>query len=82
MGGATGAGGTSGSPAGGGNSIANDTGSVAQLRRSGCDCDLGQTPADGSGLPFALLGVAFLWRRMRPLRGLRDRHATPPAPRA
>jgi hypothetical protein len=82
MGGATGAGGTSGSPAGGGNSIANDTGSVAQLRRSGCDCDLGQTPTDRSGLPFALLGAAFLWRRLRPLRGLRDRHATPPAPRA
>jgi hypothetical protein len=64
--------GTGGSPDSGGNSIATDTGSVAQLRRSGCDCDLGQTPIDRSGLPFALLGAALLRRRLRPLRGLRS----------
>ena len=65
VGGATGAGGTSGSPAGGGNSIESDTGSVAQLRHSGCDCDLTRTAAGTTGLPFALLGAAFLWRRPR-----------------
>jgi hypothetical protein len=81
-GGGAGAGGASGGPDGGGNSIAPDTGSVTQLHRSGCDCDLAQIPTDSSGLPLALLGGAFLWRRPRPLRGLRDRHATPPAPRA
>jgi hypothetical protein len=60
-----GAGGASGGPDSGSNSITTDTGSVAQLRRSGCDCDLGQTPINRSGLPFALLGAAFLWRRLR-----------------
>jgi hypothetical protein len=61
----TGMAGASGGPDGGGNSIAADAASAAQLRRSGCDCDLGASPADGSGIPFALLGAAFLWRRMR-----------------
>jgi len=64
-GGDAGTGGASGGPDGGGNSIATDTGSAAQLHRSGCDCHLGQTPADRSELPFALLGAAFLWRRLR-----------------
>ena len=42
-----------------------DAGQTAGLGHSGCDCDLGQTPADRSELPFALLGVAMLLRRLR-----------------
>jgi MYXO-CTERM domain-containing protein len=42
-----------------------DTGSTGRLGHKGCDCDLGHTPADRSGLPLALLGVALFWRRRR-----------------
>jgi hypothetical protein len=42
-----------------------DAGRIAGLGHSGCDCDLGQTPATRSGLPFALLVVALLLRRLR-----------------
>jgi len=42
-----------------------DAGQKAGLGHSGCDCDLGQTPANRSGLPFAVIGVALLLRRLR-----------------
>ena len=42
-----------------------DGGSPVRLGHKGCDCDLGQTPADGPGLPFALLGAVLFWRRAR-----------------
>ena len=54
-----------GSPDGGGNSIAVDAGSAAKTGRSGCDCDLTRTAAGAPGMPFILLGAAFLWRRRR-----------------
>jgi hypothetical protein len=59
-----------------------DAGSTGRLGHKGCDCDLGHTPAERSGLPFALLGAALLWRRLRPRRGLRDQLSALPAPRA
>jgi hypothetical protein len=43
-------------------------GSTARLGHSGCDCSLiwlGQTAVGTPGLPFALLGAAFLMRRLR-----------------
>ena len=65
----------------GGNSIMTDAGSAAHLRRSGCDCDLGQDRGGTSTPAFALLVVAcFLWR-LRPRRGLRAHHS-PRTPRA
>jgi MYXO-CTERM domain-containing protein len=42
-----------------------DAGSTGRLGHKSCDCDLGHTPADRSGLPLALLGGALLWRRRR-----------------
>jgi len=42
-----------------------DAGSTGRLGHKGCDCDLGHTPADGPGLPFALLSAALFWRRVR-----------------
>jgi len=47
-----------------------DAGHTLHLGHSGCSCDLreGATPS----LPFALLGLAFLWRRLRPRPGPRD----------
>ncbi|MGB8295883.1 MAG: kelch repeat-containing protein [Polyangia bacterium] len=53
-----------GTPDGGGNTLAPDASVRAGLGHSGCDCDLGQTAPGTPGLPFALLGVAFLWRRV------------------
>ena len=78
-GGGGGTSGAGGAPDGGGGSIPTDTGSpdsgtellstdagtTARLGHSGCGCDLGQTNAGTSGLPFALLGAASLWRRLR-----------------
>jgi hypothetical protein len=72
-------GGASGSPDGGGSSSLSDAGSpdgkrvlvptdaidTSRLHRSGCDCDLGQSRRGRPGLPFALLGAAFLWHRLR-----------------
>jgi hypothetical protein len=63
--GGAGTAGASDSPNGGKTSTAINAASAAQLHRSGCDCDLGASPADRSGTLFALLGVAFLWRRLR-----------------
>jgi len=42
-----------------------DASAKPKLGRSGCSCDLGQTDRSTSGLPFVLLGIAFLWRRRR-----------------
>ena len=42
-----------------------DATSTTQPRRQGCSCDLGQTAAGTPGIPFALLGIALLWRRRR-----------------
>jgi hypothetical protein len=53
-----------GSAGGGRDSSVSDAGSTMRLGHSGCDCDLGQTPADRSGLLFTLLGVVFSWRRL------------------
>ncbi|MGB8298982.1 MAG: kelch repeat-containing protein [Polyangia bacterium] len=71
-------GGVSGNPDGGGSSLPADAGSPdgrrgsdatdgvsTTLHRSGCSCDLGQTIPGTPGLPFALLGAAFLWDRLR-----------------
>jgi len=72
-------GGVSGNPDGGGSSLPADAGSpdgrrgsdatdgvsTTQLHRSGCDCDLGQSSRGTPGLPFALLGAVFFWRRLR-----------------
>ena len=54
-----------GSPDGRKNSISPDAGNPADLHRSGCNCDLGQSGPRAPGLPFALLAAAFLWRRQR-----------------
>ena len=92
-GGSSGAGGASGSPDGGRDAIPPDTGSLdgskdlrpadagspVRLGHSGCDCSLGQISPGTPGLPLALFGAVLLWRRLRPLRGLRDRRpACPP----
>jgi MYXO-CTERM domain-containing protein len=53
------------SPDGRRGSDATDAVSTTQLHRSGCSCDLGQTIPGTPGLPFALLGAAFLWHRLR-----------------
>jgi len=72
-------GGVSGSPDSGGSSSPADAGSpdgrqvsvatdaidTSRLRRSGCECDLSQSSRGTPGLPFALLGAAFFWRRLR-----------------
>jgi hypothetical protein len=42
-----------------------DTGSTGRLGHKGCDCALGHTARGTPRLPFALLGAAFLWRRLR-----------------
>ena len=82
-GGAGGTGGASGSPDGGGGFLPSDagrvdggqdsrpldSGSTMGLGHKGCNCDLGQTASGEPGLPFALLGAAFLWRRLRRRRG-------------
>ena len=54
-----------GSPDGKAASIAPDAGSTARLGHSGCSCDLGKTAPGTPGLPYALLGAAFLWRLRR-----------------
>ena len=54
-----------GSPDGRGASRPLDATSTTQPRRQGCSCDLGQTAAGTPGIPFALLGIALLWRRRR-----------------
>ena len=78
-GGGDGTGGAGGSPDGGESSIPPDAGSLdgrrgsmgpeagiaARLHRSGCDCDVGRSGPGTPGLPFALLGVVFSWRRLR-----------------
>jgi hypothetical protein len=48
-----------------GDALPSDAGSTARLGHKGCDCDLGHTARGTPGLPFALLGAAFLWRRVR-----------------
>ena len=52
------------SPDSGRNAITSDASANIKLGHSGCDCDLGQTAPDAPGLPFVLLGAAFLWRRL------------------
>ena len=42
-----------------------DATSTTQPRRQGCSCNLGQSAAGTPGIPFALLGAALLWRRLR-----------------
>jgi MYXO-CTERM domain-containing protein len=46
-------------------SLPPDAGNPARLGHSGCDCELGQSAPSTPGLPFVLLGAAFLWRRLR-----------------
>jgi MYXO-CTERM domain-containing protein len=46
-------------------SLPPDAGNPVRLGHSGCDCDLGQSAPSMPGLPFVLLGAAFLWRRLR-----------------
>ena len=44
-----------------------DSGTAAKLGHSGCDCDLGNAPAGGSGLTsvLGLLGAILVWLRTR-----------------
>jgi hypothetical protein len=83
--GSSGAGGGSGTvdagsrpDAGGKDSLPPDTGHTIGLGHKGCSCDLGRTARGTPRLPSALLGVAVLLWRPRPLRGLR--HGPPPRP--
>jgi len=48
------------SPDGGADAIAPDAGSPKPAHK-GCSCDLGQPSRGAPGLPFILLGAAFLW---------------------
>jgi len=74
----SGAAGIGGSRDGGMDAISSDTGNSdgakdssaldagsPRLGRKGCSCDLGQTSTGTLGLPFALLGVVFLCKRLR-----------------
>ncbi len=54
-----------GSPDGRRDSIAPDAGNTARLGHKGCNCNLGQSGASTPSVPFALLGAAFLLRRLR-----------------
>jgi len=54
-----------GNPDGTTTSISPDAGNSADLHRSGCNCDLGQSRSRAPGLPFVLLGATLLWRRRR-----------------
>ena len=58
------------SSAGGGDTIASDTGSTTVLGHKGCSCDLGQSGRSTPGTPFVLLGAVFIgWlQRRRRLR--------------
>ena len=66
--GGAGGGGTevaSSTPDGGADAIAPDAGSPKPAHK-GCSCDLGRASRGTSGLPFFLIGAAFLRRRLRP----------------
>ena len=55
----------SASPDGSQASLLPDASNTTRLGHKGCSCDLGQSAPDTPGLPFAWLGAALLWRRMR-----------------
>jgi MYXO-CTERM domain-containing protein len=54
-----------GSTGGARDSGAPDAGNTTRLGHKGCACDLGRSDTGTPALPFALLGAALLWRRLR-----------------